>query len=137
MSDNRAGSREGADVITDGEERPANQGMLLLDATVAPAAGKVKPRTYRKNARKNYLSVAKKRNRGLNEIQQAIFSQLGFLGRNLRTIERLLYERGERCFPLPFKDQRRYWVIQEVYRQQEQMYRTNEHRIEGRIVSIA
>ncbi len=58
----------------------------------------------------------------MNEIRQAISSQLGFLGRNLRTIERLLDERGERCFPLPFKEQRRYWVIQEVYRQQEQMY---------------
>ena len=166
VSDDRADSQERADVTPDGEERPANQGMLLLDATVAPAdityptdlellnqgreeserlidalyepaAGKVKPRTYRRKARRNYLSAAKKRNRSLNEIQQAISSQLGFLGRNLRTIERLLDERRESYFPLPFKDQRRYWVIQEVYRQQEQMSRMNEHRIEGRIVSIA
>jgi len=142
-----------------------NHGMLLVDATVAPsdikyptdldllnqvreecerlidvvyepAPGKEKPRTYRRNARTAYLAVTKKRNKSTKEVQRALKKQLGFVGRDFRILDMLLDEK-EGPFPLSFKDQRRLWVIREVYRQQEEMYRTNSRRIDGRIVSIA
>ena len=148
------------------EERVENNGMLLMDATVAPSdikyptdldllnqvreeserlldalyepsPEKVKPRTYRRNARKAYLSLAKKRNRSKKEVRRGIKAQLGYIARNFRTIQRLTDEKEGDHFPLPFKDQRRYWIIQEVYRQQETMFRTKSHSIEGRIVSIS
>lgn len=40
-------------------------------------------------------------------------------------------------FPLPFKYQRQYWIIQEVYRQQKKMYEEKSHQVRGRIVSIS
>ena len=132
------------------EERVENNGMLLMDATVAPSdikyptdlgllnqvreeserlidalyepsPGKVKPRTYRRNARKAYMALTKKRKRSKKEIRRGIKAQLSYIARNFRTIHRLIDEKEGDHFPLPFKDQRRYWIIQEVYRQQETM----------------
>ena len=147
------------------ETEVKHQGMLLVDATVAPSdiryptdlgllnegreiseriidtlyepsPGKVKPRTYRRKARKVYLSVAKKRRKSARDIRRGIRAQLAYLGRNIRTIDRLLDEHSERC-PLSYKDQRKLWIVRELYRQQEQMYRTKSKRIDGRIVSIS
>jgi len=159
-------SGESNDRCDETEERAENNGMLLLDATVAPSditypadldllnqvreeserlidtlyepsPEKVKPRTYRRNARKVYIALAKKRNRSKKEVRRGIKAQLGYIARNVRTIHRLIDEKEGDHFPLPFRDQRRYWVIQEVYRQQEEMYRTGTHSIEGRIVSLS
>lgn len=144
------------------EEDKENKGILLLDATAAPAdikyptdiellneareksekmidklykpeKGKVKPRTYRKRARKLYLKMAKKRNKSKKEIRKGIKQQLGFIERNLKTIEKIL-ERER--FSLTKKDQELYKTLQEVYRQQKEMYDEKTHRIENRIVSI-
>ena len=109
----------------------------LIDTLYEPSPGKVKPRTYRRNARKLYLSVAKKRRKSGKEIRRGIKAQLGFVGRNIRTIDRLLDEKKDEGFPLSYKDQRQLWIIREVYRQQEEMYRTKSKRIDGRIVSIS
>lgn len=144
---------------------PKNKGQLILDATVAPAdikyptdldllnqareiseslidtlylpsPGVVKPRTYRIKARKSYLSVAKMRRKSKKRVRKALKQQLGYLRRNFRTIEDLLdrYESGS--FPLSCHQQKQYWIIRELYRQQEEMYRTKSHKISGRIVSI-
>jgi len=148
-----------------GTNEKENHGMLLVDATVAPsdikyptdldllnqvreecerlidtvyepASGKEKPRTYRRKARKAYLAVTKKRNKSTKEVRRAIKKQLGYVGRDVQILDALL-DKNEGSFPLLFKDQRRLWVIREVYRQQKEMHRTNSRRIEGRIVSIA
>lgn len=149
----------------DSEEVVERRGMLLVDATVAPSdikyptdldllnqsrefseriidklyepsPGKVKPRTYRRKAHKAYLSVSKKRRKSGKEVRRGVKAQLGFVARNIRTIDRMLDEK-EGPFPLSYKDQRRLWIIREVYRQQEEMYRTKSNRIDGRIVSIS
>lgn len=148
------------------EDKPTNKGHLMVDATVAPSdikyptdldllnearekserlidllyipeKGKVKPRTYRMKARRDYLSVTKQRKKRKRTIRKAIRLQLNYLGRNLRTIEKLLDEKQTREFPLAHKHQKTYWVIQELYRQQQQMYKENTHKISGRIVSIS
>jgi len=116
------------------EAREISEGMI--DILYEPSSGKVKPRTYRRKARQAYLSVAKKRRKSARDIRRGIKTQLGYLRRNIGTIDRLLDEHTER-FPLSYADQRRLWIIKEVYRQQEQMHRTGTNRIEGRIVSIS
>ena len=108
----------------------------LIDTLYELSPEKVKPRTYRRNARKAYLSVSKKRCKSGKDVRRGVKAQLGFVARNIRTIDRLLDEK-EGSFPLSYKDQRRLWIIREVYRQQEEMYRTKSKRIDGRIVSIS
>lgn len=108
----------------------------LIDALYEPSTGKVKPRTYRRNARKAYLSVSKKRRKSGKDVRRGIKAQLGFVARNIRIIDRLLDDK-KGPFPLSYKDQHRLWVIREVYRQQEEMHRTKSKRIDGRIVSIS
>lgn len=107
----------------------------LLDVVFQhPAIRSTKPRNYRKKARKDYLRTAQKKQKSKKEIRRAIGKQLGYLARNIRSINRLLDECGE----IPFeKGQYKYWlVIQHAYQQQSSMYHARSHSIEHRIVSI-
>jgi len=151
-----------------GDEKPIHHGKLLMDATVADQMirfptdlgllneareiseqlidelhlqlGGSKPRTYRKNARKDYLSISKKKRAGHKLIRKEIREQLQYLRRNLKHLEsmldQLLPEDGM-PFPLSRKLQRKYWIIQHVYAQQRKMYDTNVRRCDDRIVSIS
>ena len=147
-----------------GRER---QGKLILDATVAEQAIRYptdlsllnearefseqiidllyprtgwtrKPRTYRRKARQSFLAVAKQRRPGHKARRRAIKEQLQYLRRNLGHIERLMdtWPMGT-PIPLPRWLLHRYWVIQHLYDQQWQMYRTNTRRCDHRIVSIS
>ena len=142
------------------------QGKLLLDATVADQAIRYptdvsllneareqteqiidclyketqltkKPRTYRENARRDYLNFAKRRKPTRKTIRKAIKQQLQYLRRNLSHIEALL-ELFEQGHALPIENWllRRYWVIPHLYAQQKQMFDERTHRCENRIVSI-
>jgi len=142
----------------------SHRGMLIIDATVAPAdikfptdldllntarkksehlinilyipaPGKVKPRTYRRIAYKEYLSVAKKKRKDKKSIRKAIRKQLNYLGRNIKTIHKLLDTYPK--MPLSPHELREFWIIQELYRQQLQMYEQKTHQISPRIVSIS
>jgi hypothetical protein len=145
-------------------EEQTNKGKLLIDATCTPAditfstdlkilneareksekiiailhgphRGHLKrPRTYRKKARKEFLSVAKSKKVSQGKLRKAIRKQLGYLGRNLKTIDAL-----SQISSLLLLDKRLYkllLVISEVYRQQKWMYDHGEKRIDDRIVSI-
>ena len=147
-------------------EEPTHKGVLLLDATVAPAdikyptdldllnssrehserlidmlyepeAGKVKPRTYRRKARKDYLSLAKKRKKSVKELRKGLRKQLNYLKRNLHTTSNLLDSYKDRKIPFAYKDFKTLWVITEVYRQQKEMYDQHRHKIADRIVNIS
>ena len=149
------------------QETQDHQGKLILDATVAPQAIrfptdlsllnearqfseqiidklypqtdlKKKPRTYRKNARKAYLGVVKKRRPGSKVLRRGIKRQLQYLRRNLGHIEQLLDSFPEAMpLPLPRWLLHRYWVIQHVYEQQWEMYCNKSRRCNNRIVSIS
>jgi IS5 family transposase len=93
-----------------------------------------KPRTYRKTARKAYLKVAQNKNPSKKTIRKGIKSQLQYLKRNFKTIERMLD--GFSDFPLGHRLQRKYWIIQTVYLQQLKMFENRSHQVEDRIVSI-
>lgn len=93
-----------------------------------------KPRTYRKIARKAYLKVAQNKNPSKRVIRKGIKSQLQYLRRNFKTIEKQLdsYE----VFPLSHRKQRSYWIIQTLYEQQLRMFESHSHQVADRIVSI-
>jgi transposase, IS5 family len=142
-----------------------NKGILMMDATVADQMIayptdlgllsksreeseriidnlceklelKEKPRTYRRIARKRYLNVAKKKNKSKNEIRKTLGQQLRYLKRNLKNIDKLLDKFPGKKFPLEFRDQKIYWVIQHINDQQTKMYTEHTHSVDNRIVNI-
>lgn len=97
-----------------------------------------KPRTYRQTARQAYLALAKQRRPSGTRRRRGIKQQLQYLRRNLRHIEQLLtYWPEGTPLPLPRWLLYRYWVIQHVFAQQWDMYRSNSRRCDHRIVSIS
>lgn len=95
-----------------------------------------KPRTYRRQARKRYLQVAKQRRASRKAMRKAIRQQLGYVRRNLNHIDALV-EAGVSLTQLSQQRYRRLLVISEIYRQQQSMYDQNVQRIDDRIVSQA
>lgn len=150
------------------EESVPHQGKLLIDASVCPQAityptdlklidasrmkseklldklySKAKsfgdkPRTYRRVARKDYLSTAMKKNKSNKELRSAIASQLRYLKRNLESIEKLITycKQNSIVHKLKPKDMKYLETIQIIYSQQNTMYETNTRTIENRIVNI-
>jgi len=55
--------------------------------------GEKKPRTYRKQARKEYLNFAKKKKRSRKERINAVKKQLKYVNRNMENIDKLI-EKG-------------------------------------------
>jgi hypothetical protein len=98
--------------------------------------GQRKPRTYRQQARRNFLKVAKQRRPSRRQIRKAIGQQLRYLRRNLEQIRQVVAA-GARFEVLAGFWYQRLLVIQEVYRQQWRMYHQRQHRVEHRIVSLA
>src|SRR5690606_31877631 len=93
----------------------------IIDTLCQELKWKTKPRTYRRKARKQYLSVIKKKRKSKKELRKAIKMELNCLKRNIGYIENLLGETKEGVSTLPKKYQDRYRVIKEVYGQQLEM----------------
>jgi IS5 family transposase len=140
-----------------------NKGILIVDATCAPADIRyptdcsllnearekleamiddlyepfkqemVKPRTYRKKARKDFLNFTKTKRPKPNAIRRANGKQLQYVRRDLKTIDKLLVKSPN---GLSDKQRNELEVIQKLYHQQKEMYDTKTHRVEDRIVSI-
>lgn len=106
----------------------------LIDMLYLPSLHSQKPRTYREIARKRYLQTAQKKNKSKKAIRKAVGSQLGYLRRNINSINRLLD--AYHVFPLQGKELKYFYVIQTLFDQQLQMYKSRTHTIEHRIVSI-
>jgi hypothetical protein len=137
-----------------------NQGDLIVDATCAPqnirypqdlsllnearenlekmvdllhdTKDGVKPRTYRKLARKDYLKIAKKRHKTVKEIRNSIKKQLQYIRRDLRIVDTMLGG-GKK---LPAWHMERLEIIKKLYEQQLYMYTHVTHKVENRIVSL-
>ena len=144
---------------------PSNKGKLIVDATCAPAdiayptdigllndarekseqlidklhehapEGMKKPRTYRQQARKDFLAVSMKRSLSGRSLRRGIRKQLQYLGRNLKSIGKL--SATVSLSVLEARWYRTLLVISELYRQQLEMYRTNRRTIAERLVSIS
>jgi IS5 family transposase len=145
---------------------PDRQGKLILDASVAPqdikfptdldllndsrehteriidllwqpVKGKRKPRTYRQIARKDYLTIAKCKKKSAKALRAGMRKQLGYMRRNIQTIKNLIDPRIGKPSPLNARDLKTFWIVQEIYRQQKQMYDNQSHQVSHRIVSVA
>ena len=94
-----------------------------------------KPRTYRKQARQQFLSVAKKKRPRINKIRKAIKQQLAYLKRNLTSIDALtscggcLLAAGRAIY-------QKLLVVSELVRQQTILYHSESKSISDRIVSL-
>lgn len=95
-----------------------------------------KPRTYRIQARKNYLEVAKQRRPKKKKRRKAIRKQLAYIKRNLSHIDVLLIK-GASLSQLSQHDYRMLLIVSELLRQQQLMYESRCCRIDDRIVSLA
>jgi hypothetical protein len=141
-----------------------NKGTLIVDATCAPEdmrfphdvttldearrktekiidtmhkampIGSEKPRTYRRLARKKFLTFIRNRKPRKGEVKKALKSQIQFVERNLRSIEAMADEVGLQM--LSRKEHRDLMVISEYVRQQRELRETGELSLPGRIVSI-
>jgi hypothetical protein len=109
----------------------------IIDALYPQSGLEKKPRSYRRTARKKYLAIVKQRKPGRKKIRRGIKEQLQYVRRNLGHIEMLLDKMPGVEIPLPSPLRRKYWVIQHVFRQQEEMYRTKSKSCDDRIVSIS
>jgi transposase, IS5 family len=157
----------GADDDDDEPPGSGNQGQLIMDASCTPAdiryptdlsllnearehseavidvlynqvssEVKKKPRTYRKQARREYLKVSKQRKVNRKAMRKAIGKQLNYVKRNLGHIDALIAA-GASLSELDRQAYRKLLVVSELFRQQQQMYETKEHRIDHRIVSLS
>lgn len=107
----------------------------IIDAMHAPFIGRRrKPRTYRQKARKDYLAIARQKKPSARKIRKAIRKQLGYVHRNLKTIEKMASEGLLKL--LSRRLYRLLLVSQELYRQQLWMYQQKCRSIGDRIVSI-
>lgn len=96
-----------------------------------------KPRTYRKNARKQYLSVAKQKKPGAKKIRKAIGQQLNYVQRNLGHIAKMTQSHPGLLAQLSRYDYKCLLVIYTLYEQQRQMHTQRVHSVPDRIVSIS
>jgi len=109
----------------------------LIDELYALSDYSKKPRTYRQKARRQYLVLSKNKKPSLKVRRRGIREQLQYLRRNLQHISLLLNDVGSKPFPLSYKLQRQYWIIQCVYEQQDGMHRDRRSRCDNRIISIS
>ena len=109
----------------------------FIDKLYEPLKGTLekKPRTDRKQARKSYLAVAKKRKVTVKERKKAIKKQLKYVEKNLSHIKQLI-EQGSSLGLLTNKEHKSFIVIQKLFQQQSFMYEEKKQSIENRIVSI-
>lgn len=156
-------SGDGADDGCDGDDGDGsgNAGTLIMDATVAPAditypqdmkllnaarehaevlidgfhaqTGGVKPRTYRRRARADFLNWSKAKRRSAKTTRKAIGRQLGYLGRDLGHIERYL----ESGVDAGDADAALIDTLSKIHAQQLHMHKARTHSVPDRIVSIA
>jgi transposase, IS5 family len=110
----------------------------LIDRLYIKTASTIKPRTYRKNARKDYLKVAKNKNKSKKLIRRSVGEQLNYLKRNLGHIKKLLEANKNRNEKIILKKKELQYLdtITTLYSQQRQMHSTKTHTVEDRIVSI-
>lgn len=143
------------------QQEPENKGTLMLDATCAPSNirypqdfsllnearekletiiirfcksyGISRPRMYRRQARKNYLALAKAKKRNTKKIRATIRKQLAYIKRDIGYLESYM----ENGYAPTSKEISLLMTIYKLYEQQQYMYQSKVHSVENRIVSIS
>jgi transposase, IS5 family len=138
-------------------KEPKNKGKLIVDATCVPVdikyptdlnllneareklegmidicyEGKEKPRTYRRVARKNYLTAAKNKKLSKKGRERAIRKQLNYVKRDLGYLEKIDINS---MIEIDWKGLE---TIRILYKQQKEMFEKDVHSVAHRIVSIS
>lgn len=148
--------------LSENKTEVPNSGTLILDATCAPqnieypqdvnllneCREKLEkfidkicydfnyytPRMYRKNARKDYLSLAKCKKRPAKRIRKAVKQQLQYVRRDLKYVDAFL---ALDDIKLTEKQSEILDVIRKIYEQQKFMFENKTHSVADRIVSIS
>ena len=142
------------------KKQSENKGTLMLNATCAPSNirypqdflllnearekletiiirfcksyGFSRPRMYRRQARKNYLALAKAKKRSTKKIRATIRKQLAYIRRDIGYLENYMesgYAPVSKEIPILL-------TIYKLYEQQQYMYKNKMHSVDNRIVSI-
>jgi len=106
----------------------------IIDLLYNSESDNKKPRDYRRNARKDYLNLTKKRRKGTKVLRKGIRAQLQFVARDLRIIKELMAMPGK-C-KLSKRDNSLLETITKVHEQQKWMYDNKKHSVPDRIVNI-
>jgi hypothetical protein len=143
------------------DDDPPNGGTLIMDATCCPAdiafpqdinllndtrekleeivdavcesGGLSKPRTYRRQARKEYLKHARNRKRTAKQTRAAIKKQMNYIKRDVGYVAQFV-RTGVKLTP---KQQELLNVLTTVYEQQRLMFEEKTHSVPDRIVSLS
>lgn len=107
----------------------------IIDLLYLPDRDGKRPRTYRRNARKEFLLTSKKKSKSRKEIRKAIKGQLQYIRRDLKIIDRLLSKPGRNII-LEKRDKELLETIRQMYEQQKWMYENKTHSCPKRIVNI-
>lgn len=87
---------------------------------------------YRRQARKNYLALAKTKKRSSKKIRATIRKQLSYIKRDIKYLEEYM----EEGYAPTSKEISLLMTIYKLYEQQQYMYQNKVHSVEDRIVSI-
>lgn len=108
----------------------------IIDALYIAGVDTAKPRTYRRKARKDYLTLSKKKRKGKKEIRRGLRTQLQYVARDLKTIDKILDTKPERVTLITKRKKELMAVIRQVYGQQKWMYDNKMNKCPNRIVNI-
>ena len=113
-----------------------NEARMKLEAiidSICSTFALPKPRTYRKVAHKEYLSIVKAKKLSKERRRKAIQQQLAYVRRDLKYVDAFI----QAGYELDEKHQELLEVIHKLYEQQQYMYDNNTLVVEDRIISIS
>lgn len=107
----------------------------LIDSIYGKLPDCQKPRTYRRQARRDYLRFVKRKRKSRAFVRKGLRQQLGFVRRNLLTIRKMI----SYFDVLPLDDQEiAVWgLVREIYAQQRHLYVEKSHSLSGKILSFS
>lgn len=94
-----------------------------------------KPRTYRRNARKDFLNFTKKKRKSKREIRKGVRKQLQYCKRDIKIIANFL-DNENFSYVMSKTDIELLEIIKQVYAQQKEMFDNKKHSCKNRIISI-
>ncbi len=108
----------------------------IIDLLFVVSTDVIKPRTYRRKARKEYLGMAKKKNKSRKVIRKGVKQQLQYVRRNLKTVDKLLDGTENGVLHLSKRDRELLNTIIKVFDQQKFMHDNKSHKCQHRIVNL-
>ncbi|PIQ29600.1 MAG: hypothetical protein COW63_12285, partial [Bacteroidetes bacterium CG18_big_fil_WC_8_21_14_2_50_41_14] len=90
---------------------------MIIDLIYHKDIDGLKPRTYRRKARKEFLNLSKKKRKSKSVIRKGIKAQLQYVNRDLGIVDNLLAKNSDREMILSKKEKELLQTIRIVYQQ--------------------